>query len=201
MKRVLGVLALVIGAALIGWFIYNQLWPTEEFKTHFRSVFQLIVPIALLAVGWKWVRYDGRGIEEITPMDLDCPELSTARARATEAMPAFLADVERGIDGAFVKFPLITPRGLTEHIWAYVHSYRDGVFNVSLANQPVDDRAEVAGRRNVPQSEVEDWQIMQPDGKIRGAYSLIALFEYHARMGRRLSPRMKKQKSQLLDAG
>lgn len=34
------------------------------------------------------------------------------------------------------KFPLTTDAGVTEHIWAYVHHYADGIFNVSLANTP-----------------------------------------------------------------
>jgi len=47
---------------------------------------------------------------------------------------------------------------------------------------------------------VEDWQIMQRDGKIKGAYSLIALFRHRENLGGKLTPRMRKQKSQLLDA-
>ena len=90
---------------------------------------------------------------------------------------------------------------MTEHIWAYVHFYKDDRFNVSLANDPVDAEAESDGRRDVPLDEVEDWQIMQPDGKIRGAFSLIAILEYHENQRHTLSPRMKKQKAQLLDAG
>ena len=92
-----------------------------------------------------------------------------------------------------------TPQGLTEHIWGYVHFYRDRQFNVSLANDPIDEKAEKDGRRNIPMDQVEDWQIMKSDGKIRGAYILIALFEYRQREGEPLSPRMKKQKAQLIE--
>ena len=192
-------MALLIGIVLIGWFIYNQIWPTEEFKTGFRSVFQLVLPIACIAVGWRWLRYDGKGIEEVVPPDLKCPELEAATMKAQSTLPVFLAEVEKGIDGAFIKFPMHTPKGLTEHIWAYVHFYKDGQFNVSLANTPIDEKAEADGRRNVPRGDVKDWQIMARDGRIRGAYSLIALFEHCQREGKLLSPRMKKQKAQLLD--
>lgn len=59
LKRFLGVLALLTGLSLIGWFIYNQFWPTDEFKKGFQSVFQLGIPILCIGVGWKWLTCKG----------------------------------------------------------------------------------------------------------------------------------------------
>ena len=146
-KNVFGAITLLIGLALTGWFIYNQFWPTPEFKSGFRSVFQLIFPILCIVFGWRWLRYDGKGIEEITPLDLKCAELEQSVAAARATMPYFLEQVDKNIDGAFIKFPLKTPQELTEHIWSYVHSFRDGRFNVSLANTPFDDQQPADGRR------------------------------------------------------
>ena len=199
-RRVFGIIALLMGVALSAWFVYNQFFPTDEFKTNFRSVFQLILPIAFIIVGWKWIRYQGKGIDEITPPDIDFPELAVSVQTAKESIATFLAEVDKGIDGAYVKFPLKTPQGLIEHIWGYVHFYRDGQFNLSIANNPFDEKQDADGRINIPIDDVEDWQIMQPDGMIKGAYSLIALFKYHEGKGMKLSPLMKKQKAQLLDA-
>jgi hypothetical protein len=50
-------------------------------------------------------------------------------------LPTLIREVERGIDGAYVKFPMQTPQGLTEHIRGYVHFHKDGEFNVSLAKE------------------------------------------------------------------
>ena len=197
LKRLLGVVAFLIGLTLSGWFIYNQIWPTEEFKSSFRSIFQLATPIVFLVVGWKWMRYKGKGIEDVVPPDLKCPELDASKERAKATLSEFITEVEKGIDGAFIKFPLKTPQGMTEHIWAYVPFHRAGCFNVSLANEPIDKQQESDGRLNVAAEDVEDWQIMSPDGSIRGAYSLIALFEYWERQGKPLSPMMKTQKAQL----
>lgn len=197
-KRAFGFIAFAIGLTLAGWFIYNQIWPTESFKTGFRSIFQLIPAIACLLVGWTWMRYQGRGIEEITPPDLKCAEVEGATRKAQDSLDLFIAKVEPGIDGAFIKFPIATPQGLTEHIWGYVHFYRDGVFNVSLANQPIEEQQDADGRRNVLRADVEDWQIVNSDGTIHGAYSVIALFEYHEGRGVKLSPKMRAQRAQLL---
>jgi len=193
----LGVIAFLTGFILSVWFIYNQIWPTEAFKTGFRSIFQLFIPIACLIFCWRWTHYKGKGIEEVIPPDLKCPELDAAKECAKATLPEFITEVDQGIDGAFIKFPLKTPQGLTEHIWGYVHFYRDGRFNVSLANEPFDEQQEHEGRRDVPADQVEDWQIVLSNGTIRGAYSLVALFQYWERQGRALSPLMKAQKVQL----
>lgn len=198
LRRILGVVALLMGVSLVVWFIYNQFWPTPEYRRAFRSPFQLIIPIAFLIYGWRWLRYEGAGIEE-TPGGFSCPELVESVAEARKALPDFIKQVEQNIDGAYVKFPMATVQGLTEHIWAYVHSYRAGVFNVSLANLPKDPKEPEGGRRDVPKEQIEDWQIMQPEGRIKGAYSLIALFRYRQNQGKSLTPKMRKQKAQLID--
>lgn len=198
--RFFGLLVFFGGLVQIGWFIYNQIWPTEEFGLTFRSLVKLGLPIFCLFVGWRAMHYKGRGIENVMPPDLKCPELDASIIKARATMAEFISEVEKGIDRAFVKFPLKTPQGFTEHIWAYVHFYKDDRFNVSLANDPIDEQENAEGRRDVLVAEVEDWQIMSPDGTIRGAYSLVALFEYRTRQGKSLTPRMKEQKALLRSA-
>ena len=197
-RRIFGTLAVVFGVAILGWFIYNQLHPTDEFKRNFHSVFQLGLPIVFLIVGWRWLKYEGPGIEE-TSGYLQCKELTESVVKAKETLPRFITEVEKNVDNAYIKFPLHTAGGGIEHIWAYVHSFRDGSFNVSLANAPKDPNESAEGRRDVNQEEVEDWQIMLKDGKLRGAYSTIALFLHRRNSGQKLSPKMKKQRALLLD--
>jgi len=108
--------------------------------------------------------------------------------------------VGKNVDEAYIKFPLKTPTGINEHIWAYVHFFRDDLFNVSLSNDYIDEQQVTTGRRDVQLSQVEDWQIIEPDGRIKGLHSFIALFRYHENRGLKLSPKMKKQKALLIDA-
>lgn len=199
LRKTLGCIALLCGLIIIGWVVSNFFHPTKEFRGSFKTPFQLIVPIALVWMGWRWLWNEGPGIEE-TPADFKCDELKYAIVRARETLPWFLDQIKENVDGAFIKFPLKTPSGLTEHIWAYVHSYHDDKLNVSLSNEPIDKDQASSGRRDVPVSEVEDWQIMLPDGKIKGAHSLIALFQHRESKGKRLSRKMQKQKAQLIDA-
>ncbi len=121
------------------------------------------------------MRYKGKGIEEVIPPELKCPELEAATARAKATLPEFIVEVEKGIDGAYVKFPLITTQGLTEHIWAYVHFHREGRFNVSLVNTLTDEKEPSRGRGDVQSMDVEEWQIMSADGSIRGGLHLCGV--------------------------
>jgi uncharacterized protein YegJ (DUF2314 family) len=198
LRRVLGVVALFMGVSLFVWFVYNQFSPTPQFQRGFRSVFQLIIPTVFVIYGWRWFRYEGQGIQE-TPGTFNFPGLVESVARARSTLPYFISQVEENIDGAYIKFPMSTKQELTEHIWAYVHTYPDGKFNVSLANAPIDPEEKAQGRRDIPQDEVEDWQIMQSDGRIKGAYSTIALFRNRQSQGKWLSPKMRKQKALLVD--
>lgn len=197
-RRTLGVVSFAFGVTILLWFVYNQFWPTREFRSAFRSVFQLVVPLAMVWFGWRWMRDIGPGIEtlQIPP---DAPELVASVGHARRTLPRFLEAVSRHEDGAYVKFPLHTDDGRVEHIWAYVHHHADGVFNVSLANAPVF-QSPVETRRDVPESEMEDWQIMRSDGRIEGGYSLRALFEHVDRNGIHLNRTMRRQRAQIMDA-
>jgi uncharacterized protein YegJ (DUF2314 family) len=198
-KRILGAVALSMGAVIIVWFVYNLVWPTHWFQQSFRSVFQLILPAAMVWYGWRWLMDEGPGIETLQ-IDPEAPELSRSVQQARQTMPGFLAEVRRHADGAYIKFPLLTDAGVTEHIWAYVHHYADGVFNVSLTNTPFTQTAAIDQRRDVAEADVEDWQIMTPEGRIKGGYSLRALFEHVERKGIRLNRTMRKQRALFLDA-
>ncbi len=198
-KRSLGIISLLFGVLLTAWFMYNQFVPTEEFKTGFRSIFQLIVPILFLYQGWKWLKYEGKGIEEISPPTLNIPELSKSISKAQESINFLISKVQEGKDGAFVKIKLKGQDESSEHIWTYVHFFKDDYFNISLVNDPFDKNLYFEGRKNVPLREIEDWQFVNENGDIRGGYSLIALFRYHEKNGVKLSPLMIKQKRQLLD--
>ena len=60
LKRILGIVSLLIGVALCVWYIYSQFAPTDAYKTNFPRVFKLILPIACIVVGWKWVGSKGK---------------------------------------------------------------------------------------------------------------------------------------------
>jgi uncharacterized protein YegJ (DUF2314 family) len=198
-KRIFGALALALGLVIVLWVVYNLIWPMPEFRHATRWPVQLLLPIAMIWFGWRWLSDAGPGIETLQ-MDHGEPELVRSREQARSTLPTFRAAVATHTDGAYIKFPLVTDAGVTEHIWAYVHHYADGVYNVSLANKPHTQKGKLDERRDVAEAEVEDWQIMTRDGRIRGGYSLRALFAYAERRRIRLNRTMRKQRAQFLGA-
>ena len=199
LKRAFGALSMIIGSALIVWFLYNLVSPTSSFQSGYLGAFGLLLPVCMVWFGWRWLADGGPGIEA-QDIDVHAPEIVGSVSMARKTLPRFLEEARNHMDGAYIKFPLTTDRGVTEHIWAYVHHYGNGVFNVSLANTPYTQKGELPPRRDVPEHEVEDWQIMRKDGRIRGAYSLIGAFCYLERKGVRLNRAMRKQRAQLIDA-
>lgn len=63
-KRILGGISILMGVTILAWFAYNLARPTPEFRFHFRWVFQLIVPAAMIWFGWRWLSYGGPGTEK-----------------------------------------------------------------------------------------------------------------------------------------
>jgi hypothetical protein len=81
-KRILGVIALVFGATILSWFIYNQFRPTPEFQSSYFGIFQLAVPIGFLIYGWRWLRYEGEERREAPH-----PQNGKAKSAADERDP------------------------------------------------------------------------------------------------------------------
>lgn len=73
-KRILGLISFSFGIIIIGWFLYNLLYPTKVFREHYHSIFQLIVPIGFIYMGWEWLIKEEPGLEEQN-IDFNSPEL------------------------------------------------------------------------------------------------------------------------------
>ena len=197
LKTAWGVWAILAGLGITAA-LFNHFGPGRGNDWDRSGTVGAALAVLLLLLGIRWVMRGGPGIEHV-PKDFQCEEVTASVEKARAALPWFVEQVDKNVDGAFIKFPLMTPNGNTEHIWAYVHTFKGGAFNVSLANDPFDQDEEADGRRDVPLDQVEDWQILYPDGRIKGAYSLLALFQHFESKGK-LSRRMRKQRAQFMDA-
>lgn len=195
----LGGLSMLVGISILLWFAYNMIWPTKDFERSYYSIFQLILPILLVWQGWRWLRDLGEGIETVK-IPPDAPELAAAIAEARRTLPRFIAAVQNNPGGAYVRFPSVTETEPRKDTWAQVHHYGGGVFNVSLEGSPAVDQEHFEPRRAVPATEVEDWRVVTPEGRIEGYFSLRALFDYAQRTGVRFNRTMRNQRSRLVGA-
>ena len=156
-----------------------------------------VLVLVLVPLGLRWIREGGPGFEHLPP-DFTCEEVDRSIEKARATLDVFCEEVKKKVDGAFIKFPLKTPNENTEHIWASVHSFKNGRFKVTLDNDPFDPDQKTDGRRDVEETDVEDWQILQPDGQIKGAYSLMALIQHFESRGK-LTSRMREERARHLD--
>jgi hypothetical protein len=54
--RLLGAVSALIGVALVVWVVYNIFVERQAAFTGIHSVFQLAIPLLLIAVGLRWAR-------------------------------------------------------------------------------------------------------------------------------------------------
>jgi hypothetical protein len=163
------------------------------------SIFdQFVVPIVVVLYGWSWISDPGRGIDK-QDVDSESPELLEAGKRAGNTLPYFVDQVRRHVDEAYIRFSQATDEGSAYSMWGYVHHYENGVFNVSPVNEPYSKKREFGKRIDVPESAVEDWQIIQDDGRIKGAHTYVGAFQYLERTGVWLNRALRKQKTLLVD--
>ena len=55
-KGVFGLLALVIGVAILVWCGYCLFFPNEHFHWRLIDIPRLVMPLAMIWVGWRWIR-------------------------------------------------------------------------------------------------------------------------------------------------
>ena len=198
-KTILGLIMLLFGAALLVWFAVLVIGGELDLQSMPRLFMRIGLPVSMLAIGWYWVRGVETGHED-QDIDYDSEELRESVQKARARLPQFIQQVRQHVDKPYIKFRFVTDHDIMEYLWGLVRDYGDGVFRVSLVNQPQTQEGEFEVQQDVPEDAVEDWQILHPDGRISGAYSTIASFQYLERTGVRLNRTMRKQKARFIDA-
>jgi len=131
------------------------------------------LPIGVgLGLLWAWSRQRGKS-QTGRPVDTNDPLWlgAIAAARASQ-------DEMRRLHGThgsdlFIKYPLIAKNGEVEHVWGPLLESTHESLRVGLATPPV------GGLNSEPpftiaSSDLEDWQLVLPDGKVRGGFTTQA---------------------------
>mgnify|MGYP002622961156 CR=1 FL=1 len=119
----------------------------------------------------------------LPPLDVspDDPLMKEAEARARRALPTFLELVPHHPGSCYVKFAFESDSGAVEHLWARVEGAEADGFAVRVETPPALHDGPFEPERTIPRSAVEDWQVELEDGRIRGGYTLHAMFAIHRR--------------------
>ncbi|MEQ8788266.1 MAG: DUF2314 domain-containing protein [Pirellulaceae bacterium] len=107
----------------------------------------------------------------------DEQEMQAAIARAKKEVDAFIAEFTEGDGSDFsVKAP-IEDQGDTEHFWLTHITYRDGLFEGVIGNDPgIVSNVRIGQKWTIKKEDISDWMYMR-DGKIHGNYTMRPLLK------------------------
>jgi len=156
------------------------------------------IPIGLgLGLLWAWFRQRGKS-QTGRPVDTNDALWLGAIAAARESQ-----DEMRRLHAAhgpdlFVKYPLIAKNGEIEHVWGPLLESTHQSLKVGLATPPV------GGLKTEPPfainpSDLEDWQLVLPDGKVRGGFTTQAQIALTLKSGWAVPDHVKQLEGKFVD--
>jgi len=123
----------------------------------------------LLALLWAWEQRRKRARGPVPILEGD-PGFAKAVARARATVDLMRSLYQGPESGMAVKYPVTTDEGTVEHVWGYLLELTDDSMTVSLETAPVA-RFKATPPFRVPLAELEDWQLLLPDGAVRGGFT------------------------------
>ena len=123
----------------------------------------------------------------------DDPLMLAALDEARRTWSAFLRLYRDYPQTTIVKFRLRTTAGEIENVWGDLLAMDGDQVTVSLRTPPVGKTDVRDPRMTVPLSDVVDWQVMFPDGTLRGGFTQQATFRIIERDRGRLSRKLSEQ--------
>jgi uncharacterized protein YegJ (DUF2314 family) len=135
-------------------------------------------------------------------LDIDTtdPIWLAALEKARASLPRFFELAKDHPTHAFVKYPLQTTKGVTEHVWGPVVSLRESTITAGIETPPIDGRPATAPPYEMQASQIEDWRVELSDGRIYGAYTARAQFAYARKLGHEIPAHMLEVERRLVDA-
>jgi uncharacterized protein YegJ (DUF2314 family) len=160
------------------------------------TVLSIVAAIIALRILWWW--FVGRNVPKFPPLaiDDDDPAMLAARQQARESLSQFRALITSDAKESQVKVPFKTNGGQTEHLWAEVLSIAESAVTVRYLTPPVSHTGQLEREHVHPISDIEDWAVINRQGKIHGGYTQRVMFQRAREQWGALPPELEKQASQ-----
>jgi uncharacterized protein YegJ (DUF2314 family) len=111
------------------------------------------------------------------PLGTDHPLLADATRKAQASLETFRRFVAERPGPCIVKFPLLTNQQVVEHVWAELIEWRGDTMLIQYESVPVTQTAPLDRRVERSTSELEDWAVVRPDGRMVGGFSQRAMIQ------------------------
>jgi uncharacterized protein YegJ (DUF2314 family) len=107
----------------------------------------------------------------------DDPLMAQARERARATKDTLLKLYRQHPDATMVKVPFTTDSNFEERIWCDLIGISGERLKCRIRTYPVSQVKRIELTQEFPLSIVEDWQVEQGDGTIRGGFGFSVMFE------------------------
>jgi uncharacterized protein YegJ (DUF2314 family) len=111
-----------------------------------------------------------------TAVSNDDPLMLSALEEAKQTWPQFRQLFALHPKDSLVKFRLTTQSGDIENVWGDLLELEGDTATVYLRTPPVGYAAISSRRMSIPVTDIVDWQVMVPDGSLRGGFTQQATF-------------------------
>ncbi len=119
------------------------------------------------------------------PIATDDPLLAKAAERARQTLPTLRQLFKELPRDAMVKFAFEAEGGQVEHVWGDLLELTEETFKVRVRAPPTTAGAKLEKVQRRAVREIEDWQVQQKDGRIRGGFTtLVAFLRTKEKLGR-----------------
>lgn len=114
----------------------------------------------------------------------DDPLMLEALEKARASLPEFLRLARQPAQSIIVKLQFVSNSGEVEHLWAEVLEVISNTeFDIRLVTPPVTHSGHLDRRYVCKIDDIEDWQVIDAEGKIHGAFTQRAMFAIARRDG------------------
>ena len=156
------------------------------------------IPVGLgLGLLWAWARNRGAS-KSGRPVDTNDPlwlkAIESARASQEEMRNLYS---QHGSE-LFVKYPLTARNGETEHVWGPLLELMADSMKVGLATPPVGGLA-AEPPLTIAAAVLEDWQLVLPDGAVRGGFTTQAQIALTLKSGWAVPEHVKELQGKFVD--
>jgi hypothetical protein len=112
----------------------------------------------------------------VSPIAEHDPAMPGARVRAQQLLPLLRELFARSPEDTAVKFPFRTDAGQVEHVWGMLLALTEDTFTARVVTPPTSQTSAFEPVQTRPLAELEDWQVEQRDGMMRGGFGMQVMF-------------------------
>ncbi len=136
----------------------------------------------------------------VTAIDPESAEWQAAVSRARATLPLLRELFPANPEQTLVKLAVATASGSREHVWAQLTELGAETLTATIVTPLLDPPSSAEKGVVFPLSELEDWHVLLPDGRIRGSFTTQAQIRLCHATGQPVPRELRGIEERLVDA-